>query len=380
MNSPDRSLQADPECRVCGTALAGPLSVLFHLFGIRRSGRNPNVCTRCDAHMQDGSVVEISVLFADLTGFTTMTERLGAERTYEVVDAFFRMANAELLRNDAFIDKYIGDAVMALFNVPIRNPRHARGAVAAALGIQAGMRQLSDALGVELKARIGVAAGYARVGQLGSTDRKDYTAIGDVVNLAARLEAAARPGEVMIDARAFAQVMEDYRDLAPESLSVKGLAEPVTAFRLGATDQGPGEVDVATPSPVRAAHRTGLGAALFTILGAPCALSATVSPLAVLLGLGSLGGALGSSVDRLDAAELRVPLQVLAGAGALANLYVIRRTRRRRALSNEAGVAASTDKRMRLVRWLSVLALVAVVIEIVIHSIVLGKPYLEPRW
>jgi class 3 adenylate cyclase len=88
-----------------------------------------------------------------------------------VVDAFFRMANAELLRNDAFIDKYIGDAVMALFNVPIRNPRHARGAVAAALGIQAGMKQLSDTLGVELKARIGVAAGYARVGQLGSTDR-----------------------------------------------------------------------------------------------------------------------------------------------------------------------------------------------------------------
>lgn len=329
--------------------------------------------------MQDGSVVEMSVLFADLTGFTTMTERLGAERTYEIVEAFFRMANGALLRNDAFIDKYIGDAVMAFFNVPIRNPRHSRSAVAAALGIQAGMKQLSEALGVELKARVGVAAGYARVGHVGSTDRKDYTAIGDVVNLAARLETSARPGEVLIDARAFAQVVEDYPGLAPETLSVKGLAKPVVVFRLGATERAEGGSDVAASAP-RAPRRAGLGAALFTILGAPCALSATVSPLAVLLGLGSLSGALGSTVDVLDVAEFRVPMQVLALAGALANLYVVRRTRRRRARAGEVGAGAGAEGRMRLVERLSLLALVAVAIELVIHSIVLGKPYLEPRW
>ncbi|MBM3907500.1 MAG: adenylate/guanylate cyclase domain-containing protein [Gemmatimonadetes bacterium] len=340
--------------------------------------------------MQDGSIVEMSVLFADLTGFTSMTQRLGAERTYEIVDAFFRMANAELLRNDAFIDKYIGDAVMALFNVPIRNPNHARSAVSAALGIQAGMKQLSEAMGDELKARVGVATGYARVGRLGSTERKDYTAIGDVVNLAARLESAARPGEVLVDERAFAQVASDYPSLTPEVLNVKGLAEPVSAFRLGATTQEASAAPAAATEPVRTNERNGIGAALFTILGAPCALSATVSPIAILLGLGSLGSALGAGADKLDAAEFRVPMQVFAVGGALANLYVLRRTRRRHAGmgaeapteagSHHAGLTGEVSSRMRLVHRLSVLALIAVAIELVIHSVVLGKPYLEPRW
>ena len=67
-------------CLVCGTVLTGLLGKLFRLFGIRRSGRNPNICTRCDFHIAEGRVVELSVLFADLTGFTNLTNRLGAVR------------------------------------------------------------------------------------------------------------------------------------------------------------------------------------------------------------------------------------------------------------------------------------------------------------
>ena len=81
------------QCLVCGTALDGPLGGLFHLFGITRSTRNPNICNRCDVHMQEGRVIELSVIFADLTGFTEMTNRLGPERSYEVVEAFFKMTN-----------------------------------------------------------------------------------------------------------------------------------------------------------------------------------------------------------------------------------------------------------------------------------------------
>ncbi len=176
-------------CLVYSQGTEGPLGLLFHLFGVKRSTRNPNVCNRCDAHRQEGRVVELSVIFADLTGFTEMTNRLGPERSYEVVDAFFKMANEVLIKNDAFIDKYIGDAVMAIFNAPIPNVRHARGATAAAMEIQEGLKSVSKTLGVNLQVRVGVATGYARVGRVGSTDRKDYTAIGDVVNLASRLEA-----------------------------------------------------------------------------------------------------------------------------------------------------------------------------------------------
>src|SRR6185369_8623271 len=103
-------------CLVCSTTLEGPLGWMYQIFGITRSSRNPNVCNRCDAHLQEGKVIEMSVIFADLTGFTEMTNRLGPERSYEVVDAFFKMANEVLVKHDAFIDKYIGDAVMAIFN------------------------------------------------------------------------------------------------------------------------------------------------------------------------------------------------------------------------------------------------------------------------
>ena len=88
------------QCLVCGTALEGPLGLLFHLFGVTRSKHNPNVCNRCDAHIQDGRVIELSVLFADLSGFTEMTNRLGPDRSYEVVDEFFKMASDMLIENN----------------------------------------------------------------------------------------------------------------------------------------------------------------------------------------------------------------------------------------------------------------------------------------
>ena len=86
--------------------------------------------------------MEITVLFADLSSFTEMTHDLGAQRTHEVVDAFLRMATDVLVRQGAFIDKYIGDAVMALFNVPIRHEDHARRAILAATDLNAELQNL----------------------------------------------------------------------------------------------------------------------------------------------------------------------------------------------------------------------------------------------
>lgn len=365
------------ECLVCGTALGGPLGMLFHLFGIRRSAHNPNVCNRCNAHMQEGRVIELTVLFADLSGFTEMTNRLGPERSYEVVNAFFRMASDVLIRNDAFIDKYIGDAVMAIFNAPIRNARHARGATAAALDIQEGLKHVSSALGLDLRARIGVATGYARVGRLGSADRKDYTAIGDVVNLASRLEALAKPGEVIVDGRAFSQVAADYPGLVPEELSVRGFAEPVEVYRIGKS--GHEEAMPGThPEPPATRRKAGLGMVLFTIFGAPCAVATTLSPLAILLGLGSFMSALGPALDTLDAAQIRIPLQIFAVLGAVINLYVIRHGRSHRLLSGANELTTLEKRKINIVIGLSVFSLLAVAYEIHVHIFVMGMPYLSP--
>ena len=80
------SLHEERWCLVCGTALAGPLGALFRVFGIRRSHRNPNICSRCNTHAEEGRLVNLTVLFADLSNFTELTHELGPERTHEVVD------------------------------------------------------------------------------------------------------------------------------------------------------------------------------------------------------------------------------------------------------------------------------------------------------
>jgi class 3 adenylate cyclase len=354
------------------------LGLLFHLFGIKRSARNPNVCSRCDAHMQEGRIVELSVLFADLAGFTEMTNRLGPERSYEVVDAFFTMANDVLIKNDAFIDKYIGDAVMAIFNAPIPNVHHARGATAAALGILEGLGSVSNTLGLDLQARVGVATGYARVGRLGSTDRKDYTAIGDVVNLASRLEAFANPGEVIVDGKAFPQVAEDYPDLTPETLNVRGFAEPVAVYRIGRSQREKAAVSARQPDPFATRQKMSVGTVLFTIFGAPCAAATTLSPLAIVLGLGSFMGALSPIFNTLDAAQIRIPLQILAVSGALINLYVIKRGISQQQPLQPHELTVLEKRKVNFVLGLSVLSLLAVMYEIYVHIFVLGMSYFSP--
>ena len=360
-------------CVVCGTALDGLLGWLFQLFGIKRSSRNPNVCNRCDAHLQEGRVIELSILFADLTGFTEMTNRLGADRTYQVLDSFFKMANGVLLANDAFIDKYIGDAVMAFFNAPIRNAEHSRKAASAAIGIQDGLESLAKSLQLDLHARIGVASGYARVGRLGSEDHKDYTAIGDAVNLASRLEAFANPGEIMIDARAFSQLSSDYPDLLPETLTVRGFAEPIQAYRLGEARLinkiGPAQVDL-----LARRRNVSLGAVLFAIFGAPCAALTILSPLSVLLGMGALLGSLAPILGALDAAPVRIPLHLFAVLGAAINLYVVSYGKSR--LDISGGELTVMEKRkVKTVAWLSVISLLAVAFEAYAHIFIEGQAY-----
>jgi adenylate cyclase len=206
---------ATPDCLICGTALSGPLAVLFRAAGVSRSSRNPNLCNRCNTHTEEGRLVELTVLFADLSSFTELTHELGPERTHEVVDAYLRTATTVLVKHGAFIDKYVGDAIMAFFNAPIRYADHAVRAVAAAQELQTELPRLAARFALDLRASIGIATGWARVGRLGSSDGKDYTAIGDVVNLAARLEAKAQSDEIVVDSAVFQQVADHFPNLGP---------------------------------------------------------------------------------------------------------------------------------------------------------------------
>src|SRR5688572_18190627 len=156
------------QCSICGTILAGAASFIYRIFGIKRSPRNPNICTRCSTHVEEGRMAEITVLFADLSSFTELTHELGAEKTHQVVDSYLRMATEVLVKHGAFIDKYVGDAVMALFNVPIRYEDHALRAAEAAKELALALTTLGAHFGLALEVSTGIATGFAHVGRLGS--------------------------------------------------------------------------------------------------------------------------------------------------------------------------------------------------------------------
>jgi len=340
-------------CQVCGVPLAGLAGRLLAWTGVRRSSRNPNCCTQCNTHIEEGGLVEITVVFADLSSFTAMTQELGAAPTYEIVDGFLRLASGVLTKHGAFIDKYIGDAVMAFFNVPVKRADHAAAAVAAAFELQRGLSDYAAKLGLPLRASIGISTGFARVGRLGSDDIKDYTAIGDAVNLAARLQSQARAGEIVVSSAVYEKVAAQYPGAAPETLAVKGFREPVAAYRLGArASASPAPAGESTPpSPRSPASWTAL---LLAVLGAGCLSSGLAGVLGLVFGVAPVASFL-ALTERLDHSPARVPMLLVAAALAAANLVLLKRDPRH----------GGRARRWIALSALATLALVAV--EIAMH-------------
>lgn len=355
-------------CLVCGLPLAGAFAWALSIVGIKRSSRNPNCCTRCNVHIEEGRLVELTMVFADLSSFTELTARLGAETTYDVVDRYLRAAGSVLTTHGAFIDKYIGDCVMAFFNVPVKRADHAAAAVDAARELQRRLPELSKELGHDLRASVGIATGYARVGRLGSDDVKDYTAIGDVVNQAARLQAQARGGEILVAENVYAQVAARYPGVSRELLTLKGYREPSAAYRITA-DGGAGVAHAGPPIPVGPALTW--SGFLLALMGAGCLGKIFLGSLALSLGAGG-GAALLAFALRLDDSPWRTPLLCAAGLAAGVSLFLaIGEARDRRAIEAKNGCVTATPSERRrnlLVAGASFLALLLVTGELFLHT------------
>ncbi len=315
-------------CLICATPLTGLLGTIGRAAGIQRSSQNPNLCNRCDVHLADGSIVEVAVFFADLTNFTPLTQELGPEGTHEVVDAFLRMAKEAVVKWDGFVVQFAGDEIMALFNVPLGHDDYRRRAVAAAGELQQGMRALSERFGKELQVTVGIACGHARVGRLGSDDMKDYTAVGDVVNRAARLTSHVEPGGILVDASVHVDVKDEFPDARHDRVALKGFPEPVEVVGLGR-----GAL-LAEPEPSEGSSRRPLRVAMLlaAIFGAPCAGLLVFNPLLVGAGLSFAG--LGTAAAFFDQSLVRVPLLTLATVAALANLVAVVWSRQREAAAD----------------------------------------------
>lgn len=365
-----------PECLVCGTRLKGMAGGILKLAGIRRSTHNPNVCTRCQTHLEEGRILEVTVLFADLTGFTSITEELGTENIHRIVDPFLNRATEAVLKENGFVDKYIGDAIMAIFNAPIPLPDPPLAAFRAAQGIQEGMAVLSRELGRELQATVGLAGGYARTGPVGTAGPREPNLLGDAVNRAARLQGRAGPGEILVDGKTYAALGTHVPDIPEERLLLKGFQESVACHRFGSGST------VLVHEQVGTSRRSllPLGTTAFALLGAPCAVAAALGPMAVVVGVGSasVASATHLHIAFFDAPWVRLPMLGLALAGSTANLLAVLHARRIRRKTPRGGLlplSSQDRRRTRIAVALSLLTLMIIVAEQLAHRFVMQHPW-----
>ena len=188
-----------------------------------------------------GTVKEISVLFVDIRGFTAFSEANPPEKVVNMVNRYLALTSRAIQQNGGTIDKYIGDATMAVFNAPNDLKDHALCAVKAAWAMKVGAEPLRDeiveAYGVDLQFGVGVNTGTAVVGNMGSDFRMDYTAIGDTVNTAARLESNAEKGQIILSDATY-QVVKDHVEVT--DLGIINVKNKKTGIQIYSLENVPG--------------------------------------------------------------------------------------------------------------------------------------------
>ena len=185
-----------------------------------------------------GDTRELSIMFTDVRGFTTISEHYGddVQGLTKIMNRYMTAMTAKILENKGTLDKYIGDAQMAFWNAPLDNPKHARDAVRTALAMLDDLKRFNDEISKEgvpaFGMGLGINTGSVVVGNMGSDQRFDYTCLGDSVNLAARLEGQSKPYGVklVLGARTAEQVCEEFNVVELDSIAVKGKTEPVSIY------------------------------------------------------------------------------------------------------------------------------------------------------
>ena len=185
----------------------------------------------------EGEEKELTILFSDVRNFTSISEYLSPRDLTRLMNRMLTALSEEIHRCHGTIDKYIGDAVMAFWNAPLNDPKHARNAIAAAFGMQKAILAISNDLSAkgfddEIRLGIGIATGNANVGNMGSTSRMAYTAIGDTVNLSSRVEGMTKFYQcpILVSEHTRAQCKNDFLFRSVDLVQVKGRTQPVTMF------------------------------------------------------------------------------------------------------------------------------------------------------
>jgi adenylate cyclase len=237
-----RRIPSPPRCKLCAAPFTGLGGLVLRHAGYRQSPGNPALCTRCIDELRKrqmtGVEIPITLLFSDIRGSTAMGERMRPADFHGFLDRFYRLASDSIVAHDGIVDKVVGDEVVGLFFGGISGPRHAAAAVAAAIDLAERAAQVSTTPSALIPVGTAVHTGVAFVGATGlGTTVDDFTALGDAVNITARLASAALAGEVIVSVAAAEAAGTATDHLEQRTVQIRGRTEPIKVFVLPAAGQ-----------------------------------------------------------------------------------------------------------------------------------------------
>ena len=236
-----RRIPSAPRCKLCAAPFAGPGGLIFRHVGYRQSPGNPALCTKCITVLRKrqltGVEIPITLLFSDIRGSTAMGERLRPTDFHRFLDRFYRLASDSIVAHDGIVDKIVGDEVIGLFFGGISGPHHAALAVAAATDLAEEAARPSTSSPMSIPVGTAVHTGEAFVGATGlGTTVDDFTALGDAVNITARLASAAAAGEVIVSVAAAEAAGVATDQLVRRIVEIRGRTEPIEVVVLPRLD------------------------------------------------------------------------------------------------------------------------------------------------
>jgi len=221
-------LPSDPRCKLCAAPFKSWGGFLMHLLGRDQSRYNPRFCQKCQVFEHPGGAeVPLTMLFADVRGSTQLAEQMRAREFSKLINRFYTVASHVLIQNDAMVDRLLGDEAIGLFIPGFSGPEHPRRAVEAAQELLR-LTGHRDPKGPWLPVGIGVHTGPAFVGVVGGEQSTmDFTALGDSVNVTARLASEAGPGEILISDATYIAANLDLGNLERRQMKLKGKSESI---------------------------------------------------------------------------------------------------------------------------------------------------------
>lgn len=181
-----------------------------------------------------GQLQEVTVLFSDLEGFTSLSEHTPPEMLLGILNQYHALVVTMIQSYGGTVDKFLGDGVMALYNTPLPQPDHALRAVKTALHIRSALLDFYNQFDVEyqIKLNFGIHTGMAVVGNVGTQQIMEFTAVGDTVNLASRLQGLGEQGQILISQATYNQIKEQVTTNPIGNQFVKGRREPVMVYEV----------------------------------------------------------------------------------------------------------------------------------------------------